>query len=327
MVSSPLYRNREIILLAGTTILIYILIALETLPPALARSYISVLYIYILALTWSFVYTLGYFPLSIAAFYGLGGYVGFYVLAASSAAGMLPPLAIAIAIAAVVASSAAVSFIISYSTINLKGPYFIILTFALGELFKNLFYNIEIMFFGTTGRIYPLRLNIQQTVLSLTAVALASIILWERITGSRVGIAIQGIRRDETLAEAIGVNTFRIKTLIFTATSVIQATVGFIMAGYLVYIEPNQAFSPYLALVAPISALVGGASSVIGPFIGSLIMIFISEQISYVLVRGHLIVLGAILAALAIFVKKGLYEYILLIIHRRSAPSRIFSSS
>ena len=314
-----LYRDREILLIAGAMILMYALVALEVPPPAIARSYISVLYIYILAFTWSFMYALGYFPLSIAAFYGLGGYVGFYMLAALGGAGVPLPLAVASAIVAVAVASIAVSFLVSYSTINLRGPYFIILTFALGELFRNLFSNIEIMLFGITGRIYPLRLDTQQAVLSLTAVALASITLWSWITGSRMGIAIQMIRRDETLAEATGVDTFRVKTLVFMAASAIQAIVGFIMAGYLVYIEPQQVFSPYLAFIAPISALVGGASSAAGPLMGSLVMIFVSEQISYILVRGHLIVLGTILVALAIFVKKGLYDYIYSIIYRRSS--------
>ncbi len=302
--------DKEIRILIVIMIIIYIFFTLNILPSAIARSYINVIYIYILAFTWSFMYALGYFPLSIAAFYGLGGYLAYYLLMIQNRFNIPSIISITLTVLGVIATSLWISFIIAYSTIRLRGPYFIILTFALGELFRNFFNNIEIVVFGRTGRIFPIRLSELEVVSYLTLLAILSMILWSYIKNSKMGIAIQMIGRDETLAEAMGVNTFRVKMITFMTASTIQTLVGLIMAGYLMYIEPQHVFNPYIAFIAPISALVGGSSSTLGPFIGSIIMIYISEQISFILIRGHLIILGVILVILSVFVKKGVYDYI-----------------
>jgi branched-chain amino acid transport system permease protein len=98
------------------------------------------------------------------------------------------------------------------------------------------------------------------------ALTLATLAAMYVIVCSRLGIFMRAIKDDELRAETLGVNTTRIKVLVFTITSAFAGLAGAFYAHYVVVLSPQIAdFSEMAKLV--IMVVVGGLGSFVGPLI------------------------------------------------------------
>ncbi len=200
-----------------------------------------------LATAWSlFSGPTGYVSLATVAFVGVGAYC---VAALSETL----PYPVVLAIAAVV--GLAIALVVGLSTLRLSGVYFVIFTFGLAELIRQLVTWYEINVTGTLGRYIFLPISPEQIYWQLLTLAALTLLLTWWVGRSRIGLALKVIGDDEVVASHVGINIARTKLALFAASAVIMTLVGAIQAPRWTYVEPAIVFNPTVSFLTLIMAL------------------------------------------------------------------------
>lgn len=214
-----------------------------------------------------------YVSLATAAFYGLGTYsvgLGIDIL----------PYPLLVLVAALV--GALVAGLVGAMTLRISGVYFVIFTFGLAELVRQLVTWTQTKFATAMG-LYVftdfMEQHIYWMLLALTAVVFLTGFLINR---SRLGFAMTVIGNDETVARHVGIDTARAKIILFMVSGAFIAIAGAITAPRYTYIEPPSAFNPMISFLVVIMSLLGGTRRLWGPLVGvipfTIAMDFISAR-------------------------------------------------
>src|SRR5438034_899379 len=100
------------------------------------------------------------------------------------------------------------------------------------------------------------------------ALAFASVLAMYAMVRSPLGQFMRAIKDDELRAESLGVDTTRVKILVFTVSSAFAGLAGAFYAHYVVVLSPQLAdFNEMAKLI--IMVVLGGLGSVAGPLIGA----------------------------------------------------------
>jgi len=103
-----------------------------------------------------------------------------------------------------------------------------------------------------------------------------AIVTVQRLENSRLGRAWMCVREDEVAAEAMGIDTVRVKLLAFVIGSAWAGLAGWLYAGKLTVISPD--LGKFLESVIMFCIVVlGGAGSIPGVFVGTLGMVTLPE--------------------------------------------------
>ncbi|HEY7651472.1 MAG TPA: branched-chain amino acid ABC transporter permease [Methylomirabilota bacterium] len=250
-----------------------------------------------LAVSWAFFSgPTRYLSLATGAFFGAGAYTTAVVMA------RLPwPLPV-LAAAAV---AAAMALLVGTLALRLRGPYFAVFTFGLAELAKHTLIWYETGVTGTVGRLLlnpPGPVTLYYTVLGVAALALATAVWLPR---SRWGIALIGIGADEERAETLGIDTTRIKITVFALSAAFMGAVGGAMAPRWTYLDP-QVFNPLVSFQTVIMALLGGATTVVGPVLGAVFLGLLSETLLLKFRYFYMLTLGLVLIVVVLLLPAGL---------------------
>ena len=212
-----------------------------------------------------------YVSLATAAFYGLGTY--------SVALGIdILPYPVLLAIAALV--GAAVAGIVGAATLRISGVYFVIFTFGLAELVRQLVTWTQTKFATAIGLYVFTDLVEQHIYWMLLALTAAVFLTGWAINRSRLGFAMRIIGNDETVARHVGIDTARAKILLFMISGAFMGVAGAIMAPRYSYIEPPSAFNPMISFLVVIMALLGGTKRLWGPLVGVIPFTIVMDLIS-----------------------------------------------
>ena len=245
--------------------------------PLLVSAYTVSLFISMLAYTslatsWAFFSgTTRYISLATAAFVGIGTYT---VALLSDHL----PLAAVLAIAPVVGFLVALG--VGLSTLRLSGVYFVIFTFGLAELIKQLVIWYEINQTRTLARYIFVNASgtLIYELLLATAVVVISGVWW--LSRARLGYALRVIGEDEMVARHAGIDTTRVKVLVFAATSAVMALVGAVLSLLYTYVDPNIGFNSLVSFQVLIMALLGGIGRPWGPALGAVPLVLLFELLS-----------------------------------------------
>ena len=100
------------------------------------------------------------------------------------------------------------------------------------------------------------------------ALAFTSVLVMYALVRSPLGQFMRAIKDDELRAESLGVDTTRVKILVFTVSSAFAGLAGAFYAHYVVVLSPQLAdFNEMAKLI--IMVVLGGLGSVAGPIIGA----------------------------------------------------------
>ncbi|MEG0199798.1 MAG: branched-chain amino acid ABC transporter permease [Comamonas sp.] len=279
------------------------LLGLALLPHWLRDEYylsllISILMYCVLATAWAlFSGPTRYISLATVAFFGMGAYV-------TAVFGEQLPWAAVLAIAAGV--GLVMALLVGLSTLRLSGVYFVIFSFGLAELVKQLVTWWEVNITKDLGRyvfVEITQLDIYWQLLALLALVL---LLRALINRSRLGLALRVIGEDETVATHVGINTTTAKVLLFTVSAVFITVTGAIMAPRWTYIDPSIAFAPAISFQTLIMALLGGAGALFGPLLGAVPLVLLFEYLSANFPNHFAILLGLVFIVIVYFVPQGL---------------------
>jgi branched-chain amino acid transport system permease protein len=237
-----------------------------------------------------------YVSLATAAFFGIGAYTMAF-------AGEMMPLPMVYLTAALV--GAAVAFVVGLSTLRLSGVHFVIFTFGLAELIRQLVTWAEAKYGGTVGRFVFVPVSQQDIYFMLLATCVAVFALGFWVQRSRLGWALRAIGEDETVARHAGIDVTRAKVLLFTLSASVMSVVGCIMAPRWTYIDATIAFNPLISFQVLIMALLGGAARLHGPVLGVVPLAILFELLQANFPNHFSILLGAVFLAVVYLVPRG----------------------
>jgi len=246
---------------------------------------ISMLNFTILATAWAlFSGPTHYISLASAAFFGIGAY---------TAAMMAEAVPWPLVLVAAACAGFVIALVVGLSTLRLSGVYFVIFTFGLTELIRQLVTWYEVNVAGTVGRYLFLGMPQSTIYWQLLALAVATFAVGWLIGRSRLGLAARVIGSDEVVARHSGIDTTRTKIALFAISSTIMAVAGAIMAPRWTYIDPAIAFNPMISFQVVIMALLGGAGALIGPVLGAVPLVLLFEVLQANFPNAYSILLGA----------------------------------
>ncbi len=251
-----------------------------------------------LAVSWSmFCGATNYLSLATAAFFGLGAYVTAW------GAGSLP-YALAVPLGGLVA--AAFAALVGAAVLHLRGAYFAVITFGLGELVRHSITYYERAYEGTVGRIIaeaPEPATVYWTVLAVSVAAVATAVV---VRGRRLGLALRGIGSDEERAQTLGVNARLAKISAFALSAFFAGALGAAMAVRWTYIDPTTVFNPFIGFQTVLIAMVGGAQTILGPLASAVVFSLLTEFLRLQFPYLFLVILGLLLVLLVLYLPGGL---------------------
>ncbi|WP_341898560.1 branched-chain amino acid ABC transporter permease [Ferrovibrio terrae] len=241
------------------------LIAVLACVPLVADGYrlslaISLLNYTVLATAWAlFSGPTRYVSLATVAFFGIGVYT---VAVLGEVLAWPLVLLIALGIGTVVA------LIVGLATLRLSGVYFVIFTFGLAELVRQLVTWFEVNKTRTLGRYVFVDITTDQIYWQLLALVVLVFAAGLLIRRSRLGLALRVIGDDETVARHVGINVTAAKVALFILSAAFMTLCGAVMAPRWSYIDPAIAFNPVTSFQVLIMALLGGVHRLYGPVLG-----------------------------------------------------------
>jgi branched-chain amino acid transport system permease protein len=292
--------------------------ALVALPLVLPSYF---LHIAIQILLWGFIYTawammgrFGLTSLGHGAFMGVGAYTSALLW---NLYGVTPWLGIP----AGVALAVALALVIGYPCFHLRivGHYFALVTLALSQVVALLIIAGRDVTGGSLGMTpngvgrslyalqFPDRTTFYFIALGLWLGGLA--IRYWADRGMR-SAALQAIGEDETAAAAIGINVLREKLRVTVISAAITALGGSVFVQYLMYVNPDTVSGVGVSLQIVFASIAGGMYGVLGPTIGSLLTLSLTEGLRIAFGTNFIgaanTVYGILLILFIIFMPRGL---------------------
>lgn len=225
-------------------------------------------------------------------------------------------------------ASAAISVVIGFPALRLKGLYLAIATLGFGEVVRVVFLNLKITngalglsgipsLVMLVGKAFT-SLGFNQglgglTLQQLSNVAVLLLLLFLvvflvffslRLSRCRVGRAFAAIKTDETAAEAMGINTTYYKLLAFLLGAFIAGVAGALSAHLTFYIGPVD-FDYHRTVEILIFAVLGGSNLVWGPIIGAFLLTLLPEVLRAAS-DYRMMIYGVILVSMMAFRPQGL---------------------
>jgi branched-chain amino acid transport system permease protein len=137
-------------------------------------------------------------------------------------------------------------------------------------------------------------------------IVLLSIMTVHYLVRSRPGLAIVAIRDNETAAAAIGIKTLKYKTLALLTSTFLAGLAGGIYAYQHVSYYYDAPFDLTWSFTAPLTAFIGGISTIAGPIVGSICFLALSEIFAVTLGQVHVLIFGFCFILIVLFLPGGL---------------------
>jgi len=251
----------------------------------------------VLATAWSlFSGPTRYVSLATVAFFGIGAYTTAVFVEA------LPwPLVLLVAMAV----GSVVAALVGLATLRLSGVYFVIFSFGLAELVRQLVTWFEVNKTRTLGRYVFADITAAQIYWQLLALAVLVFAIGFLIGRSRLGLALRAIGDDETVARHSGIDVTRAKVALFVLSTVFMTLTGAIMAPRWTYIDPAIAFNPVVSFTVLIMALLGGVHRLYGPVLGVVPLALLFEYLVARFPNHFSIMVGVVFIVIVYLIPRG----------------------
>ncbi len=284
-------------------------LVLSLLLPAVVRTdyALQVLFrIYLFAalgLAWNLVggYA-GQLSLGHAAYFGAGAYG---LALGSGRMGMPVPVGVLMGIVAAMAFA----LLIGGVSFRLRGPYFALATIAFAEILRLITKNLPDLTGGDVGLQVPALFTGQVNrsffwAAVVLAAAAFAITVW--ISNSRFGYYLMAIREDEDTALSVGIGAARTKLAALLISAALTALGGALYASIFLFIVPDQVLALDVSNEIAIVAMLGGAGTVIGPMVGSVVLETASEVFKNTFQEAHQLIFGGLLIVVVLFLPEGI---------------------
>jgi len=239
--------------------------------PSLRESIFIILQVIVLAASLNILLGFtGYVSFGHVVFFGLGGYVGLYLISVQN----WPLWSAALAGGL---TSGLLAFLLGKAILRLRGAYFALATIGINEAVRAFVNNFD-PFGGPIGMTLNFKVYsnyggaanaLWMTYYVILALALLAVILNFVIKNSKFGLGLMAIREDEDAAEVMGVVTPDAKTWAFVLSAILPGIIGALFFFKNGNIEPGDAFRLDYSIEMLVIVMLGGQGSVLGPILGA----------------------------------------------------------
>jgi branched-chain amino acid transport system permease protein len=246
------------------------------------------LHLVIQVLLWGFVYTawslmgrFGFVSLGHGAFMGIGAYVPALLW---NYQGLTPWIGIPIS----VVLSVLLALVIGYPCFRFRvvGHYFALVTLALGQVVLLSIVAARDITGGSLGMTpkavghswYALQFPEKTYFYAIALIVwLIGLLTWRWLDRGIGREALDAISEDEEAAAAMGIDVMREKLRVTTMSAGLTAVGGAIFGQYLMYLNPETVSGIAVSLQIVFAAIAGGMYSMLGPTVGALLTIALTE--------------------------------------------------
>jgi branched-chain amino acid transport system permease protein len=212
-----------------------------------------------------------------------------------------------------IAAAVATAVVFGLIAIRAVGPYFLMITLALGMVVWGLAFRWVSVTKGDNGISGVPRPSLglpwaftDQTAfyyLTLVTFALAFALMW-LIVCSPFGMSLKGIRESERRMRSLGYNVWLHKYLAFILAAAFAGLAGVLWAYYNGFVSPVE-----IQLVTSVETLLmvalGGPGTLVGPVLGAGVIVFLKNFVS-VYTKRWLLILGGVYIGVILFAPHGI---------------------
>jgi branched-chain amino acid transport system permease protein len=212
-----------------------------------------------------------------------------------------------------VAAAAATAALFGLLALRTRGAYLLMITLALAQVLWGIAFGWKSLTGGddglpgvprpAAGLPWSLADGVRFYYFALAIGIVATAVLW-LVVHSPFGRALVGIRENERRMEVLGYNTWAHKYVAFVAAGALAGVAGTVFVAYNGFVNPAY-LSVVFSAMALIMVILGGAGTLLGPAVGSAVIVFLENVISAHTQR-WLLVLGLIYIGVTLFAPSGL---------------------
>jgi len=253
-----------------------------------------------------------------AAYMGAGAYtVGILSLESTKHIGILPGTTNAwIAWPAAMLCSALLALVFGAISLRTRGIYFIMITLALAQMLYYVMVSLKVyggddgLNLGARSEIgFGLNLADDRTFYYVVLACFAlTMLLLARVSRSRFGRTIRGIRENEARMQAIGYNTYCTKLVCFVIAGALAGLGGALLANQNSFVSPNM-LSWFQSGSLLMMLILGGVGYLWGGFAGTIVFLVLEEVLSAYTQRWQF-AMGLILIAIVLYAPRGIVGFI-----------------
>jgi len=256
----------------------------------------------------------GQYSVGHAAYFGVGAYTTMALLQYRQ---MAPWYGVWLGIAAAVL----VGLIIGSICFRLRGPYFVLASIAVAEIFRVSALNLPALTNGAEGILItgvPL-FKIGNTVITDfmskvpfyyigLVIAISVILVTWLVQHSKLGYYFQAIREDQDAAHSLGINLTLYKNTALAISAVFTSLAGNLYGLYVGFIDPGTVLDLGLSVQIVMTCIIGGIGTIFGPMIGAVVLVPFSEALRSNMIAQALIDSGLVKedSAIGSFLKEQL---------------------
>jgi branched-chain amino acid transport system permease protein len=256
----------------------------------------------------------GLLSLGHAAFFGIGAY-------ASSLMYVKLEVSPWIGMAAGAILAGVLGLVTGMVTLRMKGPFFALTTIAITEVLMIVAVNWSDLTNGSKGVNIPYHPGFSNIAFDskipyyflALAICLIPFFIARWLERSRYGYELMAVRDNEAAAQALGIDSVRVKVGILVISSAITAVAGAFYAQYITVIEPYHEFSFAVSVQMVLITMIGGLGTKWGPIFGSLIVTGMDTFLRDVLVGAQggvqALLYGLMLVLVVLFIPEGLIPW------------------
>ncbi len=262
-----------------------------------------------MALSMNLMLRIGQLSFAHGAFLGLGAY-------GSALFMMRLGLPFPVAVFGAALAVTLVAWLVGQVFLSIQGVYFVLLTFAFGEIIVLMFIEWVSLFGGSNGLAgVPgpdwFGLNIQKRdgfyllALALAAFAYASV---RALYRSELGAVITSLDENEALTRSLGINPHQYRLLTFCFSAFLMGLSGALYGHYLTIVTPED-YGFWVPVNLVIINVIGGVAHPIGSVLGALLLVPLPELLRDAK-QYQVILYGVLLILFLLFMPDGLYGLI-----------------
>jgi branched-chain amino acid transport system permease protein len=295
-------HKKNIRLMNGILLIVVTIVLFAILPKIYNNNYLLfnlMLYIALsegLNLIYGFT---GYLPFGYVGFFGTGAYSASLLILLLHV-GVIPAILLGGVAASVVG-------IILTPLLRLSGAYFAIANLAASQAIYYIISNphLENITQGPYGIMLSSVYNAAASYNAMLLVLLFALVLVLFFRQSRFGLSLLSIKEDSITASVAGVNVVLARTIAWLLSAFVAGLCGGVFAWYTSVFYPETVFSLNISIFAIVFVLFGGASTLIGPLVGTVILYGMYNFIGISTPQYFQLIYGILIILLVLFLPDG----------------------